>query len=65
VESVCDLKVGAVATVKETSANAKWRGRKVTVLAVGATIKVRQANTPPNKAERCSFFEDDLEACDA
>ena len=33
----------------------------VTVVEVGATIKVRQANTPPNKAERCSFFDEDLE----
>jgi hypothetical protein len=55
------FKVGMVATVKPTAANAKWRGRTVTVVEVGATIKVRQANTPPNKAERCSFFDEDLE----
>lgn len=56
------LAPGVVATVRETASNAKWRGRKVMVLEVGATIKVRQANTPPQKAERCSFFAEDLEA---
>ena len=57
-----EFKPGIVATVRATASNAKWRGRKVTVLEVGATIKVRQADTPPNKAERCSFFAEDLEA---
>lgn len=61
VETAKGLKVGDVATVKATAANGKWRGRKVTVLSVGSTIKVREANTSPAKAERCSFFEDDLE----
>jgi ParB/RepB/Spo0J family partition protein len=61
VETAKGLKVGDVATVKATAANVKWRGRKVTVLSVGSTIKVREANTSPAKAERCSFFEDDLE----
>lgn len=61
VESGNALRVGGVATVRETSANAKWRGRKVMVLSIGATIKVRQADTPSNKAERGSFFEEDLE----
>lgn len=57
-----EFKPGIVATVRATASNAKWRGRKVTVLEVGATIKVRQADTPSNKAERCSFFAEDLEA---
>ncbi|MGN8004143.1 ParB/RepB/Spo0J family partition protein [Acidovorax sp. 22279] len=56
------LKGGDVATVKATAANAKWRGRKVVVMGIGATIKVRQADMPPAKAERCSFFAEDLEA---
>lgn|GEM_PF-3201376 len=56
------LKGGDVATVKATAANAKWRGRKVVVIGIGATIKVRQADLPPAKAERCSFFSEDLEA---
>lgn len=54
------IQPGQVLQVKETCANVKWRGRKVTVLTVGATIKVRVANTPSNTSERGSFFEEDL-----